>query len=50
MKMPDFFAQMQKKLKTYQEMHFNPDRGSTWPGACETAIKQYSGFWGPFLP
>ena len=48
--MPDVLAQMQKKLQKYQETYFNPDRGSAWPGACETAINKYGGFWGPFLP
>ena len=49
-KMPDVLAEMQKKLQKYQETYFNPDRGEVWPGACETALKIYGGFWGPFLP
>ena len=49
-KMPDVLAQMQKKLQKYQETYFNPDRGDVWPGACETALHKYGGFWGPFLP
>ena len=49
-KMPDVLKDMQKKLKRYQESHFNPDRGNVWPAACETALNKYGGFWGPFLP
>ena len=49
-KMPDVLAQMQKKLQKYQATYFNPDRGKTWPGACQTALNKYGGFWGPFLP
>ena len=48
-KMPDVLAQMQKKLQKYQATYFNPDRGSAWPGACQTALNKYGGFWGPFL-
>ena len=49
-KMPDTLKMMQKKLQAYQKTYFNPDRGGNWPGACETALNQYGGFWGPFLP
>ena len=49
-KMPDMLKTMQKKLQDYQKTFFNPDRGKIWPGACETAINKYGGFWGPFLP
>ena len=49
-KMPDVLAQMQKKLTKYQDTYFNPDRGKIWPGACETALNKYGGFWGPFEP
>ena len=48
--MPDMLKEMQKKLAAYQANYFNPDRGKKWPGACETAIDKYGGFWGPFLP
>ena len=48
-KMPDVLAQMQKKLQKYQATYFDPDRGSAWPGACEAALNNYGGFWGPFL-
>jgi arylsulfatase I/J len=49
-KMPDMLKTMQKKLKQYQATYFNPDRGEIWPGACDTALNTYGGFWGPFLP
>ena len=49
-KMPDILKEMQSKLKKYQASRFNPDRGKGSPTACETALKTYHGFWGPFLP
>ena len=49
-KMPDVLNDMRAKLKKYQASHFNPDRGNIWPGACDTALNKYGGFWGPFLP
>ena len=49
-KMPDVLKEMQAKLAKYQASHFNPDRGKSWPLACETALKTYGGFWGPFVP
>ena len=49
--MPDVLKQMQAKLQMYQASRFSPDRGKSWPGACETALNTYRhGFWGPFLP
>ena len=48
--MPDVLKGMLTKLQKYQATHFNPDRGNIWPGACDTALKKYGGFWGPFLP
>ena len=48
--MPDVLKQMQAKLQMYQASRFSPDRGKSWPGACETALNTYHGFWGPFLP
>jgi len=47
---PQRLSDMRDKLATYQETYFNPDRGKEWPGACETAMNEYGGFWGPFLP
>ena len=48
-KMPSILTEMQKKLKAYQETHFNPDRGKKWPEACTKALNDYGGFWGPFI-
>ena len=48
--MPDDLKRMRAKLAEYQESHFSPDRGKVWPGACDTAVNDYGGFWGPFLP
>ena len=49
-KMPDVLKDMQMKLEKYSSSRFNPDRGNTWPGACDCAMKTYNGYWGPFLP
>ena len=48
--MPDVLKTMQAALNKYKQDYFNPDRGGVWPGACDTAVNQYGGFWGPFLP
>ena len=50
LQMPDVLEKMQVALSEYQKGYFNPDRGKQWPGACDTAVNQYGGFWGPFLP
>ena len=47
--MPDMLKNMQDKLAQYKATYFNPNRGKVWPEACDTAIKKYGGFWGPFL-
>ena len=47
--MPKKLREMQERLSEYQATHFNPDRGQKWPGACEAALNQYGGFWGPFI-
>jgi len=47
---PQMLSDMRAKLAKYQATYFNPDRGGVWPGACETAMNEYGGFWGPFLP
>ena len=47
--MPEILSEMQVKLAKYQASHFTPDRGTTWPGACDVAMNKYGGFWGPFL-
>ena len=49
-KMPDTLKDMRSKLAKYQATYFDPNRGRTWPGACDTAMSTYGGFWGPFLP
>ena len=46
--MPDMLKTMRAKLSEYQATHFDPDRGDEWPGACDTALNTYGGFWGPF--
>jgi arylsulfatase I/J len=48
--MTEVLSKMQEKLKMYFTTFFNPDRGKTDPRACETAINEYRGFWGPWLP
>ena len=48
--MTDKLKEMQMKLKNHFSTFFNPDRGHVDPKACETAINQYGGFWGPWLP
>ncbi len=47
--MPDMLTQMRSKLAKYQATYFNPDRGNSWPGACDVAMNKYGGFGGPFL-
>ena len=48
-KMPDVLKEMQLKIAKYQASRFNPDRGNSWPSACDTAVNTYNGFWGPFI-
>ena len=48
--MPNKLNEMRTNLEKYRDSHFDPDRGGIWPGACDTALKKYGGFWGPFLP
>ncbi len=45
----DILKAMQKKAAHYRATNFNPVRGNTWKGACDTGLNQYGGFWGPFL-
>jgi arylsulfatase I/J len=42
--------EMQQRLAKYQATYFSPNRGTAWPGACDKAMKDYGGFWGPFVP
>ena len=48
--MPDMLKEMMTKMMKFNETYFNPDRGKTWPGACDAVVDKYGGFWGPFLP
>ena len=48
--MPTVLSSMRSKLAEYQKDYFNPNRGKAWPGACQVAMNNYGGFWGPFLP
>ena len=47
--MPHKLKEMQTRLHAYQATHFNPDRGQNTPAACEAALNEYGGFWGPFI-
>ena len=47
--MPRKLRKMRRKLGEYQETHFNPYRGEKSPAACEAALNEYGGFWGPFI-
>ena len=44
--MPDMLSQMKQKLTALRATHFNPDRGSASPLACQTAVEKYGNFWG----
>ena len=48
-KMPGKLKEIRDKLSEYQATHFNPDRGEKSPLACEAALNEYGGFWGPFI-
>ena len=47
--MPHKLKKMQEKLHAYQATHFNLNRGEKSPAACEAALNEYGGFWGPFI-
>jgi arylsulfatase I/J len=47
--MPRKLKKMRKKLGEYRATHFNPYRGEKSPAACEVALNDYGGFWGPFI-
>jgi arylsulfatase I/J len=49
LQMPRKLKKMQKKLSKYRATHFNPYRGEKSPAACEIALNEYGGFWGPFI-
>ena len=48
-KMPRKLKKMRERLRKYQATHFNPNRGEKSPAACEAALNEYGGFWGPFI-
>ena len=48
-RMPRKLKRMRKKLRQYQATYFNPNRGEGSPAACEAALNEYGGFWGPFI-
>ncbi len=48
--MPGTLKDMLDKMAKLNETYFDPDRGKTWPGACDAVVDKYGGFWGPFLP
>lgn len=47
---PDVFRSMLAELLEVNATVFSPNRGTTNPAACETALGKYGGAWGPFLP
>ena len=47
--MPSVLRSMRSRLQGYQATHFDPDRGSVSPAACDSALGIYQGFWGPFV-
>jgi len=46
---PVLFRAMLRRVDELQLTVFSPDRGSTDPGACEKAMGDYGGYWGPWL-
>ena len=48
-KMPNKLKEMRDRLSEYQTTHFNPDRGEKDLAACEAALNEYGGFWGPYV-
>ena len=49
LKLPEKLKEMQDKLQKYQATCFSPFRGSASKLACEKAMGEYGGFWGPFV-
>ena len=47
--MPAKAAALRAKVEAYETSAFNPKRGKINPAACDKALGQYGGFWGPFL-
>lgn len=46
---PDVVAKMYARLQELQKSAFSPDRGTVQAAACDAALKQWGGFWGPFM-
>lgn len=46
---PISWKEIQTKLAADQATYFHPDRRRLWRGACDFAVHNYSGFWGPFI-
>ena len=40
---------MHSRMDVLQKGVFNPKRGDVDPGACDMAMNEYQGFWGPWL-
>ena len=40
---------MRQRIEELVQTAFNPDRGATDPLACEKALGEYGGFWGPWV-
>ena len=48
-RMPRKLKKMRERLREYQATHFNPNRGEGSQAACDAALNEYDGFWGPFI-
>ena len=46
---PDVYNSMLAELNEVQKGVYSPMRGTTDPAACEKAMGDYGGFWGPFI-
>lgn len=47
--LPEKVDALRARIETYAASSFNPQRGRTDPAACDYAVKEYGGFWGPFI-
>jgi len=48
--LPAISSQLAARIKQIQETVFHPNRGKQDGLACQYALYQYGGYWGPFLP
>jgi len=46
---PELFKRMLASIAEMQKGVFSPDRGRVDPAACHHALRNYGGFWGPFV-